>query len=130
MKTTGQLIREARNAKGLSQKELAERLGVSQARIGQYENDSGSMRINTVMSIAKALNVPYIDLMTETDMVISAIDAICRDSSKEFNINPEDIFNDLEIMMLEAFDLLNQEGQKIAIERIKELSSIPKYQKK
>lgn len=38
----GNNIRKMRKKAGLTQKELGERLGISQAAIGQFENDSSN----------------------------------------------------------------------------------------
>ena len=59
----GESIKQARKSKGLSQKELGERLHVSQAMIAQYEKGSRNPKIETVKKIADALNVPFEYLM-------------------------------------------------------------------
>lgn len=54
----GLQIREARLKAGLKQKELAERIGVSESRISQYEKGSQNPRISTLMKLAEALEIP------------------------------------------------------------------------
>lgn len=54
----GVQIREARLKAGLKQKELAERIGVSESRISQYEKGSQNPRISTLMKLAEALEIP------------------------------------------------------------------------
>lgn len=53
----GNLIREARLKSGLKQKELAEKVGVSESRISQYEGGTQNPRIETIEKIAAALDV-------------------------------------------------------------------------
>ncbi|RYC70856.1 helix-turn-helix domain-containing protein [Spirosoma sordidisoli] len=53
--TTGKLIREARKAAGLTQKELGEKMGVSESTVNKYEAGKQNLSIETVERIAKAL---------------------------------------------------------------------------
>ena len=61
--TTGKRIKRIRQEKGLSQKELGEKIGVSQQMIGQWENGKSNPKIKTVRKIADALNIPDYKLM-------------------------------------------------------------------
>jgi len=51
----GQLIRETRKAKGLTQQELGEKLGVGKTTINKYENGSHNITIETLNRIMEAL---------------------------------------------------------------------------
>lgn len=55
--TIGESIRKARNDMGLTQSELARRVGLATVTIRQYENGSREPRLNTIKQIAAALNV-------------------------------------------------------------------------
>ena len=55
--TIGDRIRAIRKEKGLTQKELAEKLGVSSSMIGQYETNVRKPKIGTLQNIASALGV-------------------------------------------------------------------------
>lgn len=55
--TAGQLIKQARIAKDMTQKQLADALGVSSSMIGQYENDLRKPKFKSILNIAKALDV-------------------------------------------------------------------------
>ncbi len=74
--TTAEKIRSIRKEKGLTQKALGERLGVSQATVGQYENNPNPPKIDTLERIAEALGVPLIALIGETRGAISWDEAI------------------------------------------------------
>lgn len=73
---TGNRIKEARKKIGLTQKQLAQKLNVSQAMIGQYENGLRKPKFETILKIAEALEVPVdsliesvsLGLMTEDDI--------------------------------------------------------------
>ncbi len=61
--TVGENIRRIRKEKGLTQKQLGERLCITQSAIGQFENDKTSPKIETIEKIASALNVHIVDIM-------------------------------------------------------------------
>jgi transcriptional regulator with XRE-family HTH domain len=62
--TVGERIKQIRKEKGLTQTELASRLGVSQAMITQYENGQrGPKTFETVRKIAAALEVSPEDIL-------------------------------------------------------------------
>lgn len=111
--TTGELIKQARKQRNMSQKELAEKLGVSASMIGQYENDLRNPKLETIQRIATALEVDPYSLM-DFDTATAALEDRINNKSKD---------------LLTAFDQLNDEGQQKAVERVEELTEIPKYKK-
>ena len=61
----GNNIRKMRKKAGLTQKELGERLGISQAAIGQFENDSSNPKTETIIKLASALNISATELFDD-----------------------------------------------------------------
>lgn len=61
--TTGERIKEARKKAGMTQKELAEKLGIPYQGVGQWENGLRNPKIETLIKIANALGVTaaYLD---------------------------------------------------------------------
>ncbi len=55
--TVKQAIIDARKNRGMTQKELSEATGISQADISRLENGSGNPSIKTLQRIAKALQL-------------------------------------------------------------------------
>lgn len=53
----GLVLRAARKAAGLSQKDLAARLGLSQNRLSELETDPGSMRVEQLLAVLSALGL-------------------------------------------------------------------------
>lgn len=53
----GPLIQAGRKSAGLSQTELALRLGIGQSRVSAMELDPGSIRVDQLMTIFAALNL-------------------------------------------------------------------------
>jgi transcriptional regulator with XRE-family HTH domain len=64
-KSLGSMISEAREARGLTQDALAERLVVDTRTVQRWEANDGSMSVNRLVGIAKALGVPVASLLEE-----------------------------------------------------------------
>lgn len=70
--TVGERIREYRKQAGLTQKELGDRLGVSNVHIGQYERGLRNPKLPQLKKIADALDIPF-DLLV-SDKVEALVD--------------------------------------------------------
>ena len=62
MTYTGPKIKAARKSAGISQAELAERIGVPYQSIGQWERNERNPKIETLQRIADALSIPVYQL--------------------------------------------------------------------
>lgn len=60
--TTGEKIRELRKAQGLTQEELAQKIGIKRGTLAQYETGKRSPKRETLERFAKALNVQWYEL--------------------------------------------------------------------
>ncbi|QDK80820.1 helix-turn-helix transcriptional regulator [Spirosoma sp. KCTC 42546] len=56
----GQLIREARKAKGMTQQEMADKLGISKSAYSRYESGSQNITIVTLQKIGEVLGLGLI----------------------------------------------------------------------
>ncbi len=54
----GQIIKEARKTRGMTQMKLAELIGVSYQQVQKYEKGSDNISVERLKQIAKAVNVP------------------------------------------------------------------------
>lgn len=99
----------AREKKNLTQKKLAELLDITPTRLNYWEKDK---REPDVVMIKKIANI----LDTTGDFLLGLEDY----DAKKNNIKRNKLLN--------SYDKLNTEGQEKAIERIEELTQIPKYQ--
>ena len=75
---TGELIKDIRVRSGMTQAELAERLGVTPQAISQYERGVKKPKIETVSRIARALDVPATVLFPDSD---PSFDVIIREGN-------------------------------------------------
>ena len=116
--TTGELIKAARKKAGMTQAQLAEKLGISYVGVSQWENDLRNPKLDTLQRIASALGVPVQDLISDWE-------AVDKEEFKRVFIYGEGIKDRIDA----ARDRLNDEGQEKAAERVEELTEIPKYQK-
>lgn len=126
----GNRIKKHREKAGLSQKELGEKLGVSQQHIAQYENEKRIPKMETLRKLSNALNVYTYDLLydentaeekKQQDIAEIAIKLI-NDGNLELPNN--DISN---VILLRNFNRLNNLGKKEAFKRVEELTEIQKY---
>jgi predicted transcriptional regulator len=78
---TGEDIRTARQNKGLTQSELAERAGVSQPLIARIESDDVDPTIDTLYSVVAALNDSSADV--EQEEVTISMPSVLEDARKQ-----------------------------------------------
>ena len=64
--STGKKIKEAREKAGLTQSQLAEAVGTTSQNISQYERGLRKPKYETLLKIAKALNVEWYSLFVAT----------------------------------------------------------------
>lgn len=143
--TTGQRIKAAREKAGMTQADLAKKLGIPYQSIGQWERDIRNPKKETLQRIAAALGVSILELRDPT--LKEAINM-----SIETALKPSEMPSHLETVIAEyiqesiadesngrgenkqriykALKMLNDEGVQKASERIEELTEIPRYQRK
>lgn len=125
----------------MTQKELGEKLGgISQQQIGRWENGKSNPKLNTIQKIAAALSVNVNDLL-ESPLDNSPLYRVLKNAnpydyptSRRF-INAEltiqvDDWEQIDIELIKIFKQLNEDGKAVAIERVEELTEIPRYTQK
>ncbi|MBD5479573.1 MAG: helix-turn-helix transcriptional regulator [Lachnospiraceae bacterium] len=104
----GESIKKIRKEKGFTQKQLGEKLGVSQAAIGQFESNKANPKIETIQKIADALNVTineiipdsheqYMQLGLEYSVTDYGLIEVMANHKIFSNIEREKIFQKIEI---------------------------------
>ena len=105
--TTGERIKEARLKAGLTQQELAEKIGVKFSAVHKYESGLVvNLKRETIAALATALNVKPSWLM-------------CMDEEKPAPVQRE--LADTEKELLDLFNLLPEADQKAALSLIRSL---------
>ena len=135
--TTGERIKLARKNANVTQAELATKLDIPFQSISQWERDVRKPKLETLQRIATALGVSVSSLMDESTSEAfntgMAIAKHFKDRAKALEYAQWEWYgytgSDEEKALIGAFSQLNKAGQAIAIERIKELAEIYKYQK-
>ena len=141
---TGDRIKQVRLKAGITQAELAKRLGVTPQAISQYERGIKKPKIETLRKIATALNCNVSDLDNSLPTVY--IDALLSqnpelekkfsDTAKNMMLSLYGTTDEWEARKIvfarwvNNLQALNSEGKMTAAERVEELTQIPKYQKK
>lgn len=98
MNNIGKLIKDARLAKGLTQEELGELVGVQKSAIAKYENGRVvNIKRSTLQGLAKALDLKGSDLIIESNPKEAAslsarvlMDSDLRDLVEQYSILSED----------------------------------------
>ena len=137
--TFSENLKQIRINKGFSQKEIAERLGVSQPSYAQYENGKRNPKLETVRKIADALGIYISDLVVDWKQyspteyaqdIMNDITQGALNSAEEAVSSGKKVLNDVkETCIISDFRKLNKNGQDKAIEQVELLTKIPEYRK-
>jgi transcriptional regulator with XRE-family HTH domain len=110
-KRTGQLIREARIARDLTQMELSELLGVSYQQVQKYEKGSDNISMERLKQIARAMNLPV------TAFITGAADSVAEQVAA-YGKTPED-----EKLLVRYYRAIkSKKAKKAVIELVKSMS--------
>ena len=139
--TLAENIRRIREEKKMTQKSVASLMGISQQAYGQYESGSREPKPETLGRIAAALGTTLAEITRGTNSVPDD-DGAMKNYVQSFVLGQGTqlmtqwdaffkILNEIphasELWC--AFDKLNEIGQRIAVERVDELTQIPAYQR-
>lgn len=107
-------LRQAREQAGLTQLELAEKLGVTKSAIGNYENGVSSPKWDVLVQIFDVLHV-------EPNFLYQ--DSFSPPVSDSVHLTPA------QSSLLTSFDQLNEEGQQKAQDYVDDLVYTGRYKK-
>lgn len=141
---TGTKIKEIRQRKGLTQKQLGDLCGMADSAIRRYENGKQNPKIETLQKIAAALECNLDELLNDEDnslYINYAMNVIAKQAQRRSVIDDfvkaatfEDENEIANIELLEQrtnyynlYNKLNATGKKEAIKRVEELTEIDKY---
>lgn len=118
MNTFGVRIRKLRNMQGITQKQLAEAVGIREATLSRYENSKRETHWEILILIAKALNTNTEYLLGLTDNYLPS----------QLNPSVESAFEKHQELLLQ-FERLNEENKIRVMERISTLLDVQKKNK-
>lgn len=95
----GENIRKIRESKGMSRKELADRLGITESSVGRYEKNQREPKHEVLIKIAEALEVPITLLIIDS----TGIDILNEHANKIANHAVNDIFPLVEYVNKDRF---------------------------
>ena len=84
----GRRLRDARRRRGLSQSEVSQSAGITQASLSNYETGKRELPLSTILNLAAALDVSLGDLM-ETPEIIVLRDSRIADAVRALMDSPE-----------------------------------------
>lgn len=127
-------LKELRVNAGYTQKQLAEKMNVSQTAIALWENGSREPSFDTIKEIAEIFGVMPASIIGFDEEFIELLEIYAKETARTNHksqstgkiTNPLD---DKTCKINKLFDQLNNTGQDKAIEQVELLTKIPEYQK-
>ena len=123
----GTKLRLARKWANITQKDLAKKANIAAITIHQYEAGKRKPSMENWFAIANALNLSIDELNNAELLPFESFEDTIRRTAE--NILDGMHSEQRSQVLLSAFSQLNEEGQRKAVERVEELTEIPKYQK-
>ena len=114
--TVGERIKAARKEKHITQKQLAEKLGISDVGVAQWETGRRSPKVLTVKRIAEALAVNIETLIPDT-------------TEKPSDVLSTLGFDSITCEAIKIINSMNMDGRTAALRNVRELAEIPRYKK-
>lgn len=108
-------LRQAREQSGLTQQDLAEKLGITKSAIGNYENGVSSPKWDVLLKIFDVLKV-------EPNFLYQ--DSFSLETPETSPLTPQ------QSALLSSFELLNEEGQQKALDYVDDLVLTGRYKKR
>ena len=134
---TGEAIRKARKAKGLTQKQLGGLCGIADSNIRKYENGNQKPKLETLQRIAKALEIPWQELLEyevfeDGEAFNRKWDELTRKSGQDSHNETKiihHVLTDKEQEVVKNMMELNEVGQNKVLEYSVDLTKIPDYRR-
>ena len=122
-------IKGARELAGLTQAQLAEKVGTTPQNISQYERGIRKPKYETLLkisnAIAETLNIDSEVLLKTKSWYPEAFLVVFSRWYKKLSDTDKDSIS----AIVKYLQKLNSDGKRVAAERIEELAQIPKYQR-
>ncbi len=123
-------LKDARKKKGISQRKLALKTGISLGAIQGYEQGRYKPKYEQAEKLSNILEIPISALIEPTVLRLSnsMIDLFSKDASlQEIILSPEE--KALDASLNHSFTELNISGKRKLVEYAEDLTKIPEYRK-
>jgi transcriptional regulator with XRE-family HTH domain len=127
-KKIGQKIKQIRKSWGLSQMELAERMGISFQQIQKYEKGSTKISVMRLQQLSKALGVNIASFFEEGERTPKVSELTSKYTSRGDRLENLQPLNKEEITLLKLFRRIR--NRKIRESMIKQLKGIIELENK
>lgn len=118
--TIGERIRATRKEKLMTQKQLGEKCQMADSAIRKYESGAQTPKIETLRRIAAALGV-------DINWLMNGYTLEQRDQAMKDYVSRRFTEAELGQRLQKSYEALTLEGKGKAVERVEELTEIPKY---
>ncbi len=131
-------IRKARKDAGLTQEELASRIGVNRATLSKYENGDIEPSISQLTKIAEALDISLLEIFPQhKDIITTAFETGYWEREAEFHDELKFAFEEMDARksdplyknLVSTYRRLNADGQREAVRHIEIIAGNPIYQR-
>lgn len=124
-------LKQLRLKFGYTQEQVADELGVTKATISKYEKGQRHIKTEYVEKLAKLYSVEPVYILTgrTSEAWRKEMDENVAASEQEERTYWESVLlTDRIRELMPLLEQLNEDGQKKAVERVAELTEIPRYQ--
>lgn len=123
----GERIKALRKQKKISQKDLAEKLGITSNTLYRYEHGDISISLEMLANIAEALDMSFLELVGDTKENRQAIESLAALKEDVEALLDYSIPDEVKLPLLRSFAQLNDDGRNKVIEYVEDIT--PKYKK-
>lgn len=132
----GDKIRKGRYVKGITQKDLAKRIGVKPPTLAQWESGKRKPKLETLKKIADALDVPVYTIYDDYEFIDPG-EGLTEDQIAKQKAQDQEQLKVIkksngaknEDKLLHNFNAVNEEGQQKIVEYSNDIAENPKYKK-
>ena len=121
--TLGERIKSARRECGMTQKDLADKTGMTYQQISQYERNERQPKVETLIRISNALNKSLESFVNYEEMF--AANAI----QKSHVVVPNEMLDDI-LDIMDVFVSVKKKARRRVVEYANEIALIDEYIKK
>lgn len=122
---TYEILKQIRKSKNMSQKDLAEKVGLTQQAVALIENGKRKLELDLFLNMLTAMNAT--DSEINDSLKHSKAAPVLLALRTETVTTSTSYTDETEEQLLDYFSLLNENGRKKAVELLQILSKVPEF---